>query len=83
MQKIRDLAHEKAIQFHRKTRSKRTLKSSLEEIPGIGPIKGKKLLTHFGSVKRILEATDEELSCIPGISGKDIEAIRTHGKKPS
>jgi excinuclease ABC subunit C len=83
LQKIRDLAHEKAIHFHRKTRSKRTIKSALEEIPGIGPVKQKKLLTHFGSVKRILQATDEDLSAISGISGRDIQAIRMHGKLPS
>lgn len=77
LQKIRDLAHEKAIQFHRKSRSKRTIKSALEEIPGIGPIKRKKLLSHFGSIKRIKEATDEELSAIPGITGKDIQSIRS------
>ncbi len=51
LQKIRDLAHEKAVQFHRKSRSKRTIKSALEEIPGIGPVKRKKLLTRFGSLK--------------------------------
>lgn len=77
LQKIRDLTHDKAISFHRKSRSKRTIKSSLEEIPGIGPIKRKKLLTHFGSVKKISEATDEELSAVDSISGKDILAIRS------
>src|SRR5690606_32079041 len=77
LQKIRDLAHEKAIQFHRKSRSKRTIKSALEEIPGIGPIKRKKLLARFGSIKRIKEASDEELSSVPGITGKDIQSIRS------
>ena len=77
LQKIRDLAHEKAIEFHRKSRSKRTIKSALEDIPGIGPVKRKRLLTHFGSMKRILEATDEELSEVSGITNKDIAAIRS------
>jgi excinuclease ABC subunit C len=78
LQKIRDLAHEKAIEFHRKSRSKRTIKSSLEDIPGIGPVKRKKLLSHFGSLKRILQASDEELSAVIGINGRDIQSIRSY-----
>ncbi|MBM3208209.1 MAG: excinuclease ABC subunit UvrC [Chlamydiae bacterium] len=81
LQKIRDNAHEKAIEFHRKTRTKRTIKSALEEIPGIGPVKRKKLLSHFGSIKRILAASDEELLSITGISNKDILSIREFQKK--
>jgi excinuclease ABC subunit C len=76
LQKVRDAAHQKAVQFHRKTRNKKTLKSSLESIPGIGPIKKKRLLQHFGSLKRILDASDEELKKIPGMQTKDIENLR-------
>lgn len=81
LQQIRDEAHRTAITFHRKRRSKRTLQSSLEEIPGIGPIKRKKLLRHFGSVKRIKEASLEDLTALKGLSARDIEAIcRWSGK---
>lgn len=76
LQQIRDSAHDKAIGFHRKRRQKRIIKSALESIPGIGPIKKKRLLRHFGSFKRIQEATDVELLSISGITRKDIEAIR-------
>ena len=75
LQNIRDEAHRKAISYHRQKRTTRTTKSLLDEIPGIGPIKKKRLLQHFGSVKRILSATEEELLSIPSISKKDAETI--------
>jgi excinuclease ABC subunit C len=77
LQKIRDEAHRQAIEFHRKRRSKRTISSSLDDIPGIGPIKKKRLLKRFGSVKAILAASEEELRSIPGLTQKDIQKIRS------
>ena len=76
LQQIRDATHERAIGFHRKRRSKRIISSALESIPGIGPIKKKRLLRKFGSFKRIQAATDEQLLDVPGITKKDIEALR-------
>lgn len=76
LQKIRDEAHTKALSFHRKRRSKRVISSSLDTITGIGPVKRKRLLQHFGSFKQIKEATDEELLQVPGINRKDISSIR-------
>lgn len=76
LQQIRDAAHERAIGFHRKQRSKRVLSSALEKISGIGPVKKKRLLQHFGSFKRIQAATDEELLGVMGITKKDIKGIR-------
>lgn len=83
LQKIRDEAHRFAITFHRKRRSKKTLKSALDDIVGIGPMKRKALLTHFGSLKKIELATDEELRQVKGISTANISALRTffQGKK--
>ncbi|WP_420422202.1 excinuclease ABC subunit UvrC [Simkania sp.] len=78
LQKIRDEAHRVAITFHRKRRQKRTLQSSLDQVPGIGPTKRTRLLKHFGSVKKIKEATDDELLEVQGISQKDILALRKH-----
>lgn len=77
LQQIRDAAHERAIGFHRKRRSKRVISSALESIEGIGPIKKKRLLKHFGSFKRIQAATDEELLDVQGITKKDIQALRS------
>ncbi len=75
LQTIRDEAHRKAISFHRKKRTERTTHSLLDEIPGIGPTKKKRLLKHFGSVKRILEASTEELLEVPAISKKDAHTL--------
>lgn len=80
LQQIRDAAHERAIGFHRKRRSKRVISSALEGIEGIGPIKKKRLLKTFGSLKRILDATDDELLRVPGINRKDIAALRSFNK---
>lgn len=75
LQKIRDEAHRQTIEYHRKRRSKRILSSELDEIPGIGPVKKKRLLQHFGSVQRIKEATIEELKAIEGLTQKDIQTL--------
>jgi len=80
LQRIRDEAHRQAIEFHRKLRSKRTLSSGLDEITGIGPIKKKRLLQKFGSMKAILEASNEELKSVPGITEKDIRQIVSYKK---
>lgn len=75
LQKIRDETHKKAIGFHRKRREKRTLKSALEEIPGIGKVKRTRLLRHFGSMQRVLEASEDQLREVKGITSRDIKAI--------
>lgn len=75
LQRIRDEAHRFAISFHRQRRNKQTLKSAIEDIPGIGPIKRKALLTHFGSVKKLLLASIEEIKQVKGLSQANIDAI--------
>jgi excinuclease ABC subunit C len=77
LQTIRDEAHRVAITYHRKIRSKRTISSELDELEGIGPIKKKRLLQRFGSVKAIRNATDEELLSVPGIGPRDVKTLRT------
>ncbi len=76
LQQIRDEAHRTAISYHRKLRTKKTVKSALEDIPGIGPKKRSLLLKHFGSIKKLREATPEEIAKIPRITQKDIESIQ-------
>ena len=51
------------------------VKSALEDIPGIGPKKRSLLLKHFGSIKKLREATPEDIAQLPRITQKDIEAI--------
>jgi excinuclease ABC subunit C len=62
LQHVRDEAHRFAITFHRARREKKTTASALDRIPGIGPTRKKQLLRTFGSVRRILEAGEEELA---------------------
>lgn len=76
LQTIRDEAHRKAITFHRKSRSARTIKSALDDIPGIGPIKKQALLKTFGSIKRIKEASKDEILSVNGISKKDYNQLQ-------
>lgn len=76
LQKIRDEAHRTAITFQRKRRKKKTLGSALDELTGIGPIKKKRLLLHFGSFEGIKKATPKELLKIPGITKKDVDTLK-------
>lgn len=71
LQRLRDEAHRFAITYNRKLRSKRTLQSRLEEIPGVGPSRQKALLSHFGSVRAIGRADAEEIARLPGF-GHDL-----------
>ncbi len=66
LQQIRDEAHRFAITFHRQKRSKSTIKTGLEDIPGIGTETANKLLKHFKSTKKIFEAPLDELEKIVG-----------------
>ncbi len=67
LERLRDEAHRFAITYHRKLRSKASLRSSLEDIPGVGPARRKALLKHFGSLKQIRSASLDELLTMPGL----------------
>lgn len=83
LQNVRDETHRVAISFHRKRRSKKTLQSALDDIPGIGYVKRKALLTHFGSIKKVEIASEEELKQVKGITEANIASIKAffQGKK--
>ncbi|MBT0653409.1 excinuclease ABC subunit UvrC [Geomobilimonas luticola] len=76
--RIRDEAHRFAITYHKTLRSKASLTSKLDEIPGVGTVRKKSLLRHFGSLKRITAATAEELAGVPGITGELARTIHHH-----
>jgi len=78
VQRIRDEAHRFAITYHRDVRGKRALRSELDEIPGIGPGRKKALLKRFGSVRRIREASVDEVAATPGISRALAELVKGH-----
>lgn len=68
LQRLRDEAHRFAVGYHRRIRGKESLKSILEEIPGIGPKRRKALLTRFGSLDALRRATVEEVAAVPGMT---------------
>ncbi len=75
LQRVRDEAHRFAITLHRKKRSKSMVDSMLDEIDGLGPVKKKALIAHFGSLKRLKLATQVELESVPGIGPKQAQEI--------
>ncbi|CAN5452079.1 excinuclease ABC subunit UvrC [soil metagenome] len=83
--RIRDEAHRFGVAYHRKLRSMSSLRSGLEELPGIGPKRRRALLTHFGSLTRIKAASLEELTAAPGVTpalaGQIIQFFRTPSAK--
>jgi len=68
VQRIRDEAHRFAVSYHRKLREKAGTASILEEVEGIGPQRRKALLTRFGSLEAIRQASAEELASVPGMT---------------
>ncbi|MDB4353716.1 excinuclease ABC subunit UvrC [Akkermansiaceae bacterium] len=75
MQRIRDEAHRFANGYNELLLRKRVKESMLDDCPGISPAKKKLLLTKFGSVKRLMKATPEEIGKISGISEKFAETL--------
>jgi excinuclease ABC subunit C len=78
LQHLRDEAHRFAVSFHRRRRGSLTLRSALADVPGIGPQRQRLLLRHFGSLKKIREATIDELQAVPGMSAKTAAAVAAH-----
>lgn len=68
LQQIRDEAHRFAVSAHRRRRQARTTKSVLQSVPGLGPMKIKALLTHFGSPEAVRQATPENIAALPGFT---------------
>ena len=79
IQQLRDEAHRFGITFHRQKRSKSAIVSELDGVEGIGEKTKEVLLQHFKSVKRIREATLEELTQVAGFRGKRVyEYFQSH-----
>lgn len=66
LQHIRDEAHRFAISYHRQQRSKRMRTSALDAVPGLGPARRADLVKHFGSVKKLKQASIEEITAVKG-----------------
>jgi excinuclease ABC subunit C len=78
VQRIRDEAHRFAITYHRSVRGRQALASVFDDIEGVGPVRKKSLLKRFGSVRRIREASVEELAETPGIPRELAERLKRH-----
>jgi excinuclease ABC subunit C len=76
IQRIRDEAHRFAITFHRRSRTRRDLRSALDDVPGIGARRRKQLLTTFGSVAGVRRASRQELEAAVG--AKTADAVIKH-----
>jgi excinuclease ABC subunit C len=75
LQRIRDEAHRFAITHHRNRRSKSMVESLLDDVPGLGEVRRKTLVKHFGSLKKLRTATSEEIAEVPGIGPATATAI--------
>ena len=75
LQRIRDEAHRFALTFHRQRRSARSRESLFDTLEGVGPVRRRALLRHFGSTEGVLAASQEQLEGVPGLPAKTARAI--------
>ena len=75
LQRIRDEAHRYAIEYHHQQRAKRTRRSALDDIPGIGPKRKSSLLRHYGSLARIADAPLEDLQGLSFMDRRSAENV--------
>ncbi len=76
VQRIRDEAHRFAVTYHQQLRSKRAVRSVLDEIQGVGPARKRALLRKFGSVKGMRDATEADLAAVAGVGPALAERIK-------
>ncbi|MFZ4301058.1 excinuclease ABC subunit UvrC [Streptomyces cinereoruber] len=75
LQRVRDTAHDFAIRYQRSKRTKRLRTGPLDAVPGLGETRKQALIKHFGSVKRLRQATIEQICEVPGMGRKTAEAV--------
>lgn len=84
LQRLRDEAHRFAITHHRNRRSKSMVESMLDSVPGLGEVRRKALIRHFGSLKKLRAATIEEIAAVPGFGRVTATAIKAQlDQKPA
>ncbi|HEY5978439.1 MAG TPA: excinuclease ABC subunit UvrC [Microlunatus sp.] len=76
LQRLRDEAHRFAISHHRSRRSKSMVESLLDDVPGLGEVRRKTLLNHFGSLRKLRAASIEEIAAVPGFGPVLAAAIK-------
>jgi excinuclease ABC subunit C len=75
LQRVRDEAHRFAITHHRNRRSKSMVESVLDDVPGLGEVRRKVLLRHFGSLKKLRAASVDDIAALPGFGRRSAESI--------
>jgi excinuclease ABC subunit C len=75
LQRVRDEAHRFAITHHRNRRSKSMVESVLDDVPGLGEVRRKVLLRHFGSLKKLRSASVDDIAALPGFGRRSAESI--------
>jgi len=78
IRRLRDEAHRFALDYHRRLRNRRIRESLLDDVPGIGEARKQRLLEHFGSVRRLAEATEEQIANVPGMGYEMARLVRQH-----
>jgi excinuclease ABC subunit C len=76
LQRLRDEAHRFAITHHRSRRTKSMVESLLDDVPGLGEVRRKTLLRHFGSLRKLRAASEAEIAEVPGIGPRTAAAIK-------
>jgi excinuclease ABC subunit C len=77
VQRLRDEAHRFAITYHRALRSKASVRSAFDELPGVGPKRKRALLRVFGSIKQVRDAPVEQIAAVPGIGARLAATIKS------
>ena len=75
LQRIRDEAHRFAVTFHRQRRDAAARESMFDQLEGVGPVRRRALLQHFGSAERVANASREELEGVPGVPARTARRI--------
>ncbi|GIW32956.1 MAG: hypothetical protein KatS3mg072_0289 [Meiothermus sp.] len=72
---LRDETHRNGLEFHRKLRNQKTLKSIFDDIPGIGPARKMALLNHFSTLEELRAMSVDELARLPGLDKRSAQAV--------
>ena len=85
LQRARDEAHRVALRYHRRRRGTKAMETIFETLEGVGPVRRRAILRHFGSVERFLDASQEELEGVPGLPQKTARGLyqQLHKAGPS
>ena len=75
LQRVRDESHRFAITHHRQRRSRAMVESVLDDVPGLGAVRRKTVLSHFGSLRKLRAATVDQIAELPGLGAATAQAI--------